>query len=210
MVFITLVLSRTIRLVPMRSFGGFPDTAIYSYRCWLLLLLGLLLQTTVVWAAGFKVLSADTYLERGVYRLNARIDYEFSSDSVEALKNGVPLIIQLQMDVMRKRGWLWDETVASLQQRFQLEYHALARQYVVTNLNSGELRSFPTWSTATDFLGRIDDFPLLDSSLLNSQEEYYVKLQARLDIEALPAPLRLVAYLSSAWRLSSDWYICPL
>ena len=30
------------------------------------------------------------------------------------------------------------------------------------------------------------------------------------DIEALPAPLRPVAYLSSPWRLTSEWYEWPL
>lgn len=209
MVFFTLALLKTLSLVPTIFSVGFNPAAIRSHRCWMLLgmlLFGLLLHTTVVWAGGFKVLSADTYLSGGVYRLNARIQYEFSAPPLEALQNGVPLVIQLQMEVLRERDWLWDETIANLQQRFQIEYHALARQYVVTNLNSGELRSFPTWSTTTDFLGRIDDFPLLDSSLLNANENYYVSLRARLDIEALPAPLRPVAYLSQEWRLNSEWY----
>lgn len=172
-------------------------------------LLAVLLSWSAL-AAGFQVIGADTRLAKGVYHLDARIEYDFSEATLDALRNGVPLTIQLQMEVLRRRDWVWDETVASLQQRFRLEYHALARQYLVTNLNSGELHSFPTQGTALEHLGRINGFPLLDKSLLQDGERYYARLRARLDIEALPAPLRLTAYLSRHWRLTSEWYVWPL
>jgi hypothetical protein len=114
------------------------------------------------------------------------------------------------MEVMSRREWLWDEPIARVNQRFSLEYHALARQYVVTNLNSGELKSFPNRTAAVEFLGRLNDFPLLDRSLLKAGENYYVRLSASLEIEALPTPLRLTAYLSGDWLLNSEWYTCPL
>ncbi|MDX1655622.1 MAG: DUF4390 domain-containing protein [Candidatus Competibacteraceae bacterium] len=176
-----------------------------------LCLLMVLLLALPAWAAGFKVLEARTQEVAGVYRLDARIDYELSDPALEALFNGVPLTLQLEMEILRRRDWLWDETVASLTQRFRLEYHALARQYLVTNLNSGEFRSFPTRSAAMEYLGRIEDFPLIDSSLLEPDGNYYYgQLRASLDIESLPAPLRPVAYLSSQWRLASPWYLWSL
>lgn len=174
------------------------------------LLFGLLLMMAPLYAAGFRVLSAETYLDRGVYRLNARVDYQFSQGLLEALQNGVPLILKLRMEVMSRREWLWDEPIARVNQRFSLEYHALARQYVVTNLNSGELKSFPNRTAAVEFLGRLNNFPLLDRSLLKAGENYYVRLSASLEIEALPTPLRLTAYLSGDWLLNSEWYTCPL
>ena len=177
-------------------------------QLWVLLLACLL--ATTVWGAEFQVLNAETRLLREVYLLDADIDYEFSEASLEALENGVPLTINLEIEVLLQRDWLWDETVASLQQRFKLEYHALADQYVVTNLNSDELKSFPTRGTAIDFLGHIEDFPLLDHGLMEPDKKYYGRLRARLDIESLPAPLRPMAYLSGDWRLTSEWYVWPL
>ena len=173
------------------------------------LLLGLL-WTIGVHAAGFEVTSATTRLEAGVYRLNAQIEYRFSTAALEALQNGVPLTISIEMEVRRRRSWLWDETVYALTQRFQLEYHALSRQYLVNNLNSGERRAFPSQTAALGFMGRIQDFPLLDRSLLTEQERYEGALRVRLDLEALPAPLRLLAYLSDDWRLASEWRTWPL
>lgn len=184
-------------------------TQYYWASLWIVLLAGLLSAATA-WASGFEVLSAATRLENGVYRLNARIEYRFSTVALDALQNGVPLTVALDMEVRRRRSWVWDETVYALTQRFQLEYHELSQQYLVSNLNSGERRAFPTRTAALGFMGRIQNFPLLDRSLLAEGERYEGALRVQLDIEALPAPLRLLAYLSDNWRLTSEWRTWPL
>lgn len=199
MVFTTLVLKKYVNFVATLRPG-------FSRR-WAALFL--LLLPLLVWASNFAVLEARTRLENGVYLLTAKIDYDLSPAALEALRNGIPLTVSLEMEVWRRREWLWDELIASLQQRFHLEYHALARQYVVINLNNGEQKSFPTRLAATDYLGRIDNFPLLDASLLGPADGCYGRLRATLDIEALPAPLRPLAYLSNEWHLTSEWYAWP-
>jgi hypothetical protein len=176
----------------------------------LYLFLGLLLLTTVAQAEDFRVASAGTYLEQGIYLLDARIRYRFRNEPLDALQNGVPLVVGLDIEVFRRREWLWDETITSLKLRFRLEYHALSRQYLVTNLTSGEVKSFPNLQAAAGFLGRIDRFPLLDANLLTPGGGYFVRLRANLDIDALPVPLQLVAYLSTQWRLTSEWYVWSL
>lgn len=176
----------------------------------LLVLLWGLLGAAGAWASGFEVIGASTKLEGGVYRLNARIEYHFSGPALEALQNGVPLTVELEMEVRRRRPWLWDETVYALTQRFRLEYHALSRQYLVNNLNSGERRGFSSRAAALQFMGQITDFPFLDKGLLTPGERYEGALRAWLDIESLPAPLRLFAHLSDDWRLTSEWYAWSL
>lgn len=170
-----------------------------------LALLASLLMAPVAGAAGFDVISASTRLEGDVYRLNAQIQYRFSEAAREALQNGVPLTIALEMEVRRRRPWVWDETVYALAQRFRLEYHTLSRQYLVRNLNSGERWAFPTREGALQHMGQIKDFPMLDKGLLDPNERYEGALRARLDIDALPTPLRLFAYISDDWRLASEW-----
>lgn len=173
------------------------------------LLLGLL-NLSGAWAGGFEVISASTKLDSGLYRLSARIEYHFSKPALDAMQNGVPLTVEIEMAVRRRRSWAWDETVYSLSQRFRLEYHTLSRQYLVNNLNSGERRGFPTGNAALQFIGQIHDFPFLDKGLLSPNERYEGALRAWLDIESLPVPLRVLAYLSDDWRLTSDWYTWPL
>jgi hypothetical protein len=55
-------------------------------------------------------------------------------------------------------------------------------------------------------LGHVDALPLIDAQLLDKQDRYEVQLRARLDLDALPRPLRTVAYITPDWRLVSDWY----
>ena len=174
-----------------------------------LLLLGLL-NLSGAWASGFEVIVASTKLDGGLYRLNAQIEYHFSKPALEAMQNGVPLTVAIEMAVRRPRSWAWDETVYTINQRFRLEYHTLSRQYLVNNLNSGERRGFPTGNAALQFIGQIHDFPFLDKGLLLPNERYEGALRAWLDIESLPVPLRVLAYLSDDWRLTSDWYTWPL
>lgn len=158
----------------------------------------------------FTVQSAQTTLVEGVYLLDARIDYDFTPDVLEALDSGVPLTLAVQMEIVQTDSWLWDTEFAAVEQRYRLEYHALTEQYRITHLSSGAQYNFPSRATAISALGNISNFPLLDKKLLIPSEEYSGRMQASLDVETLPTPLRLLAYFSSEWDLTSDWYTWPL
>jgi len=174
-----------------------------------LLWLGLLLALPVH-ASDFFITGIHTRLQENVYLLDAYIDYRFSDEALDALDNGVPLTFQLSIEIQRKRKWWLDANVADLQQRYRLQYHALSHQYLLQNLNSGAFYAFHSLAAARDAMGTLRDFPLLDSQLVEPNEHYEVLLHAELDIEALPSPLRPLAYITPAWRLNSDWYTWSL
>ncbi len=153
-----------------------------------------------------RIISASTRLVDRVYRLDADIAYQLSPDPLEAVENGVPIVFELKIVVERSRNWLPDETVATLLQQYRFKYHALTKLYLVTNLNSGERASFRTRESALRAMGRVRNLPLIDESLLQPDQRYQVRLKVGLDIEALPAPLRLMAYVSPEWWRSSDWF----
>ncbi|SRR6056297_2850664 len=176
----------------------------------LILVIGLLFHGAAGAETEFYVRGAHTYLDEGVYWLDARIDYRFSDRSLEALDSGVALTVVLEIEVERQRAYLWDETVAEITQHYELTLHPLSGRYVVDNLNTGISRTFGTLEEAALFLGRLRRFPLLDAKLAPPGDDYEVVMKARLDIESLPAPLRPLAYLSSQWRLASDVFRCPL
>lgn len=165
--------------------------------------------------AGFDIRNARTELVDGVYLLDADISFVFSEEALEAIENGVPVTIVLEMQVLRQRGLVWDnmwwdKEVAGLQAKLRIETRPLSKTYLVRNLNSGETRVFGSFDELIQGLGRIRNFPLLDEHLLGDDGNYYLRLRALLDIESLPSPMRPWAYLSSLWRLESDWYEWPL
>ncbi len=163
------------------------------------------------WAAdsdsgGFIVRTAYTELLDGVYFLNADMDLGLSRDAIDALESGVPLTVEVQIEVIRHRSYIWDSTVATLTQRYQISFHALSRRYLVRNLNSGREESYESYRGAITALGHINDLPVIDASLLEKGERYDIRMRAVLDIKDFPAPLQLIASLWSDWRLSSAWY----
>ncbi len=158
----------------------------------------------------FLIRHVDTHLESNVYLLDADLEVGLESGPLEALKSGVPLDLILEFEVLRARKWLWNTTVTTLQARYVLKFNPLSRQYRLENSNAGSVRNLRSISEALAEFGRIRDFPLIDKSLLDEEGKYLVQLRMRLDIEALPAPLRPVAYVSSDWQLASEWYSWPI
>jgi hypothetical protein len=182
---------------------------VFPVLLWLGLGLGLGLARCAH-ADGFTIRSVSTHLQDKVYLLDANIDYQFSDTALEALRNGVPLIVLLDIKVEEQHSWWLNKTIAELQQGYLLLYHALTEKYIVNNLNSGAQDNYEQLSTALNALGKVKDLPILDAQLATKGNRYIVRLRTRLDLESLPAPMRPLAYISSDWRLESDWYEWPL
>jgi hypothetical protein len=165
--------------------------------------------------AGFDIRNARTELVDGVYLLDADISFVFSEDALEAIENGVPVTIILEMQVLRERGLVWDnlwwdKEVAHLEAKFRIETRPLSNTYLLRNVNSGETQVYGSFNELVVGLGKIRNFPLIDEYLIDKQSRHYLRLRALLDIESLPSPMRPLAYLSSLWRLESDWYEWPI
>jgi len=178
------------------------------WRRWLMsvLTIGLLVGTnSYAYAADFTIRDVETHLSDQVYVVDAHVDYKFSARALEALSSGVPLTLKIDINVQRQRSWLPDQTVASLEQLYQLNYHALSHTYLVRNLNSGAFYVYPTRESAIESLGDLHNFPLLDANLITADQNYDIEMRIKLDIEHLPSPLKLIAYITPDWHLSSDW-----
>ncbi len=186
------------------------SNGIHSYALRGLILLVLTLFAAPTLADGFVINAIHTRLQENVYLLSASIDFQPTDEVLEALENGVPIPVLVEIDIQRKRKWWLDEDMAALQQRYRLQYHALSHQYLLQNVNSGAYYSFHTLNSALYTLGRLQDLPLLDKQLIQPGQHYEVLIHAELEIEALPSPLRPLAYITPAWRLDSDWYTWSL
>ncbi len=156
--------------------------------------------------AGFSVRSATTALVNDIYMVDVRFDYEFSDESLEALANGITLTVNVEVEFLRERSYLWDALVARAVQGYRLQRHELSNQYLVTNTASGRRRNFSSLDEAVAALGAPEPIPVIERRRLDSAGSYRARVRTRLDIEALPAPMRPVAYLKAGWRLSSGWH----
>ena len=170
-----------------------------------------LLLCGTVQAAGFFVLSAKSELQDNVYRLTANIQSHLSPEVENALKNGIAVAFQLDIEVLRPDAfYLWSETIATLHQQYRVQYHALSQRYLVTNLNSTAQEYFSGLDDVMASRGAITDLPILDKSLLVSSTQYTARVRFGINFDSLPVPLRYYAYVLPQWRLQSEWYNFPL
>jgi len=154
----------------------------------------------------FEVCDAETKHEEGVHLLNARLFFGLSAEVQEALQSGVPITLQLKIEILRERSYMWNESVASLNQKYRLHYHILSQQFILTNLNTKINSSYESSEEAISAISEVHELPIIDSKLLKESESYYGRVRVKLVISDLPSPLRLWAYLSSDWRLKSEWF----
>lgn len=159
---------------------------------------------------GITIEEVSTLLDDGVYYLDAQVSYVLSEAATDALGNGVELVFAFEIEILKPSWGWWNEEFASLAQRYSIRYHALSRQYVLNNINTGEQSNFKSLEDLTFQLGNMHHVPLLDRQVVPESEALFIKTRARLEIDSLPIPLRPVAYFSSEWRLKSDWSVWPL
>jgi hypothetical protein len=174
-------------------------------RALAVVLLALFVDTAIA-QQRMEVRSAYVEAHESVLLLNATVDFELPEGARRAMRDGVPLTLELEIDVQRGRRFWFDDTVATLVQRYEVAYHALSERYLVRNLNSGEQSSFATLEAALDFVRVIEDLPILDRALLDSQFRYEFAVRAHLDVRTMPDTLRFVLFWTDDWRQRSEWY----
>jgi hypothetical protein len=160
--------------------------------------------------APFGVRSASLQLVEGVYLLDARLYLPIDKRLREVLNDGVPVKLELQLEVRRGRGFWFDEDVASLAQQYSLQYHAVTDRYRVRNLNSGLETSFPTLTAAIEYLTHLTHLPVLDQTLVRKDRHYEVRMRAIVEAGSPPAALRWLMFWANDWRRVSEWYTWPL
>ncbi len=157
-------------------------------------------------AGYFDVRSASTTLVDGVHLLESRLQLVLSDDALDALNSGVPLRIELNLEVIRQRKLWIDPVDAELVVSYELEYRPLSQRYIVRNLNSGDQDSFATLYSALNNLGRIQGLPVIYDSILEPDRTYRIRLRARLSTEHYSAPLRILFFWRDEWHLESEWF----
>jgi hypothetical protein len=192
---------------PVVSFTG-------SIRCRAVLLLLVITCCVPVPAAAvdpgiFQLEDAHTWrTDEGDY-VGAQFEILLSSGAEEAVKNGIPLTFEIQVQVVKKKTWLWDSVEIELVRYKRLQYHALSESYQVKDMSAGSQGNYRRLGDALRAAGNIQSL-LLSGETLDSELNYEIRLRGSLDIESLPTPVRLIAYVSSVWDMTSKWYSWPL
>jgi Domain of unknown function (DUF4390) len=159
---------------------------------------------------GVRIINAETALLGDDYVLTANIDYQLSEKAIEALNNGVSLFWTYQFKVEEQRDYLWNNALVEKNFRYRIQYHALLKMYRVINESNGAVDNFSTLQAALDLLSTLRDYRLIEKPNISDKESYVAGMKITFERDALPLPLRPIAYTNPQWYLSSDWYLWPL
>ena len=130
------------------------------------------------------------------------INLKLSNEVQGAIQNGVTIMFRCQY-AERKTFWFLSRSANIKQHHFSLKRHALSNQYIVKRIDLDALKLFRSLDEATRYIAAQSVLLLEfyhDSDTLNS-------MRLSLNKFDLPAPMRLNAFLSSAWAVDTGWLL---
>lgn len=157
-------------------------------------------------AGDIEIARASALVRNDIVLVDADVAFAFSDDALAALNSGIPLIIELELNVDRPRRYLWDPELIAVRREYTIEHHPLSKQFVITDSVTGDRRGFATLDQALAHLGQVRDLAVTEVAGLGDAAALEFALRLRLRLDALPAPMIPLAYLSPSWRMSSGWY----
>ena len=144
-------------------------------------------------------------VDEGVYELDARLDLTLPDEARKAIDSGLTLRLTYEIAIDRVRRYLPDPSLAALEQRYEVSYHALSERYLVRNLNTGEQQDFGTLDGALDRVCELRGLPLLDTALVPPGPVYEGRVRAVLDLSTAPEALGWLLFWTDDWSAESDW-----
>ncbi|HMM78084.1 MAG TPA: DUF4390 domain-containing protein [Gammaproteobacteria bacterium] len=157
-------------------------------------------------ARDIEVRALSSRVEAGRFLIDATLDVRLTPNTREALDNGVTLQFVLETSLLKPRRLWWDDELTNETRRFLLSRHALADGYLLSEAGSDRQQTYKRLEDALQALGSFEGYDAGEVDDARPPRQYRGRLRLRLDIEALPAPLRPIAYVSPSWRVSSGWY----
>jgi hypothetical protein len=169
--------------------------------CASLLSIGLLLSACAEQGGdhGFQFRSAE--LTPGFDQLEVHLqqDLRLSPEAIEALENGVPLVVLFAMEIRSSETLT---LLADASDAYEIRYLPLSQHYQLTGPGQTDLTIYPRLRHVLSELSSrrftIQTGPLFEG-------EYTFRGRVLLDQASLPGPMQLPAALSANWRHDSRW-----
>jgi hypothetical protein len=149
-----------------------------------------------------QIKTAELQVHDDFYSLSADVEMRLDNDIEEAVNKGVPLNFVMEFQIVSPRQYWFDDEVVTATQNITLSYHALTRQYLV---NRGKhQQSFESLNEAVRDLATVNEWKVVDKSLLEKGEVYNAALLIRLDQSKLPKAIQVDAIASEKWNIASE------
>lgn len=148
---------------------------------------------------GFEIRQIGLRPEARQLSVDFTQNLRLSNAVAEALEHGVPLTISISMELRNQENLT---LLADHQAHFEIRYLPLIQHYELSNLSTGEARSYPRLRHVTNALASLH---LSFATGPLTPGGYEFRARTWLDRASLPAPMQLPVRFSAHWRHDSDW-----
>ena len=156
-------------------------------------------------AGRFEVRNA--YVERvnDTWQLDVRLDLGLADAARREFEEGVPLVLELEIEASIDRRLLPADEVVSMTRSWQVAYDAIAQRFVVTDTATGAHVSHATQEEALEALSRLSGIPVADTGTLPEGRRFDMRVRATVEVGDLPAAVRMLLFWKG-WSRSTEWY----
>ena len=139
----------------------------------------------------------------GAHVLAVDFDVPLTPSLFDALARGVPLYFVAEFELQRPRWWWFDAVVVERSLSWRLAYHALTRQYRLTQ--GGIIQPFDSIEEALRTMSRVRGWRVIEAGEVEPGVGYEAQVRLRLDTTQLPKPFQIGSLASRDWNPESEW-----
>ncbi|MCJ7453596.1 MAG: DUF4390 domain-containing protein [Steroidobacteraceae bacterium] len=157
-----------------------------------------------------KLREVQVALDEGVFELDVKAEITLPDAARKAVESGLTLRLTYEITVDRVRRYMPDASIAVLEQRYEVSYHALSQRYLVKNLNTGEQQDFGSLQAALDRVSDLRGLPVIDKALLADGRVYEGRIRAVLGMNTAPDVFGWLLFWTDDWSTTSNWKLWTL
>lgn len=131
----------------------------------------------------------------------------FTEEMEKGVKNGIPVTFSFLVELYQVRPGVPDRKIVSYVLDHTLNCDSLKQEFAVEK-DEGQSRviSLKSFAEAKAAMTAIHDFKLIDLGLLESGNEYVLKLKAHLAKKTLPLNFQYIIPFWQLWKFETEWY----
>jgi len=144
------------------------------------------------------------------YKVNAQLRFQLTDYLRKSLREGVPLISEIQLNLVKRRiGW-WDKNKNLATIISTLQYHPLSQHYQVIQKDTNDHWNFKSLNAALRKMGLLKAYRLPKLSNKIKHGNYNIVLYASIRPDTFKFPMKIHALFVNKYKIETSGVQWPL
>ncbi len=144
------------------------------------------------------------------YVIDTQIRFQLSDYLRDSLREGVPIVNEVQINLVKNRLWWWDKNENLAMITSLLKYHPLSQHYQVIQQDSNESWNFKSLNMALRKMGLLRNYVLPQLSDATQGGKYRISLYVSLRPDTFKFPMKVHALFVNKYKIETTGVQWPL